>query len=239
VKTQEKHFKKALKLNPEMAYAHYHYACLLSEKGWEKYKLAEYHFKEALRINPERERFHNGYALFLLEKMGEERYAESEKHFKKALKLNPESSEIHSNYAGLLLQIGTERYPEAEKHVEKALEIDPENGPAWAHLGLLYIEEEDYEAYADCLLKALAYSDRKETIFEILPYLVTTLMARYVKQIEPYKETEEKYKACKRILVICKLLEREDEANFWYKNAKKHCKTPENESELDFIYKYH
>ena len=116
----EKHYKKALEINPNLAEAHSNYGVLLKEKLGRN-KEAENHYKRALEINPKKANAHYNYGLLLARPW--DGMKEAENHFKKALEINPKDAEAHSNYGVLLANLG--RNEESEKHYKKALEINP------------------------------------------------------------------------------------------------------------------
>ncbi|MGD2248537.1 MAG: tetratricopeptide repeat protein [Candidatus Methanofastidiosia archaeon] len=78
----EHHYKKALKINPEYAEAHYNYAILLKEK--KDFEKAEHHYKKALKINPEYADAHGNLGILYSD---QKKYSKAVKHFEKASKI--------------------------------------------------------------------------------------------------------------------------------------------------------
>ena len=93
----EKEYREAIKINPNLAYAHNNLGILLH--NLERYEETEKEFREAIKINPNYANAH--YILgFLLEEL--KRYEEAAIFLKKALQINPEfKSELCEIIEGL------------------------------------------------------------------------------------------------------------------------------------------
>jgi len=132
----EKHYKRAIELNPKDADLHFN--CGLSLYKQKKYDEAEKHYKEALKLNPKDAKAHINYGLLLFE---QKRYDEAEKHYKEALKDPNYAAKAHINYGLLLFE--QKRCDEAEKHYKEALKLNPDDfsaGVTLYNLALMFLD---------------------------------------------------------------------------------------------------
>ncbi len=138
----EKHYKRALEIDPDDAEAHYNYAILLQNLG--RKKEAEKHYKRALEIDPEYAAAHYNYAI-LLEELG--RKKEAEKHYKRALEIDPDYAKDWANL-GRLYQT-TSRPTEARRCYKRALKLGtlPDGGER-VRQWLAELDEDDSAAKA-------------------------------------------------------------------------------------------
>jgi len=74
--------------------------------------------------------------------------------FKKALESEPDSARAHINLASTLGMLG--QSDEAISHYNKALELDSKNTTAHFNLGVIYIENSDFEAAKEHLLEVVS-----------------------------------------------------------------------------------
>jgi tetratricopeptide (TPR) repeat protein len=129
----EKHYKKAIEINPKFEDSHYNYAILLNELN--RKTEAEEQYKKAIELNPKYAGAYNNYA-FLLKELN--RKTEAEEQYKKAIEINPKYAEAYNNYANLLIELN--RKTEAEEYYKKAIKINPKYEGAHYNYANLLIE---------------------------------------------------------------------------------------------------
>ncbi len=124
----ERHFRRAVELDPESSMAHYDLGTVLRARG--EVEAAIGHFGRALEIRPDyvRARVNLGVALA---SRGEAGAAIG--HFRQALAADPGDPGAHTNL-GVALQSKGE-LEAAESHLRRALAIDPDHVPAHESLG--------------------------------------------------------------------------------------------------------
>jgi len=127
-----KHFRQALRINPDYALAHYNLGSAMLERG----ELGEAikHFRQTLRINPDyAEAHHNlGNAMF-----GQGKLEEAVKHYRQTLRINPAYAEAHHNLGSAMAKRG--ELGEAIKHYRQALRINPDYAEAHNNLGVAFL----------------------------------------------------------------------------------------------------
>lgn len=123
-------FEQAVKLDPNLADAHFRLAVAYdlfeeSEKAQKSYLQAVKIYQKQTIKNPK-----DAHAFFYLgrayDKTGDEQKAQ--KALQQAVKLQPEDGEYHYELGTVLIELA--QYPEALKELKKAIEIDPENARA-------------------------------------------------------------------------------------------------------------
>jgi tetratricopeptide (TPR) repeat protein len=123
------HFEKALRIEPNQAFAHATLGMVLLEMGRVEDSLA--HLQKAVEIQPDSVEAHSNLGLAFLQ-IG--RLNESVTHLQRALEIDPGHANAHYNLGNTFLQMG--RFNEALAHYDKALEINPNdvevlNNMAW------------------------------------------------------------------------------------------------------------
>lgn len=121
-----------------------------------------------------------------------ESLSRAREHFEQAISLDPDYALAYSGLAdalSLLVDYGNARLeavaPAVEAHISRALALEPGLGEAYASLGLLRLQQEDYPAAAEALRRAL----------ERAPENVQALMwyGSVLKEQERYRETLDAY----------------------------------------------
>lgn len=155
----EKHFIKALELNPTQIEYYFDYAEFLEEKG--ELESAEEQIKKALELDLNSAFGHYYYAK-LLDKR--ENNDDAEKHFIKAIELNPTQIIFYISYSAHLDKIG--KLDNAEEQLQKALKLDPNS--AFCHCGyaILLDEKGNVDEAKKFFIKALELDPDGEYIRE-------------------------------------------------------------------------
>ena len=117
-------YRKAIKLNPDFADAHFNLGNLMRNLG--KLKEAEISYLKAIEINPNFANAHSNLGNALRD-LGNLHQAEVS--FRKAIEINPNNAIFHSNLAGILKNFG--KLKEAELSCLKAIEINPNYARAY------------------------------------------------------------------------------------------------------------
>ena len=120
-------FKQALKIDPELAEAHFrlgltHDALGQSDEAQEAYKTAIEKYKKQLAKNDDDAEAHYNIGQAYA---GRSLYAEAVTEYRKATKLKSDDTDIYYDLGEALTKLA--RYDEAVAAFSKALEIDPEN----------------------------------------------------------------------------------------------------------------
>ena len=122
--------RKAIKLNPEYAEAHYNLGIILKNLG--KLKEAESSYHKAIELNP-------NYAIAfcnlgnILKDRG--KLKEAELAIRKAIKLNPDYAIAYSNLGSILKDRG--KLKEAELAIHKAIKLNSNNAETHYKLGII------------------------------------------------------------------------------------------------------
>ena len=114
------HYHKALRINPNYAWAHMNLGNALEKQG--RSKEAIRHYYEALRITPDLAEAHYNLANAL---MRQGKFEEASRHYYKTLGINPDHLEAHYNL-GVALVLQEDRSG-AAYHFSQVLRIDPGN----------------------------------------------------------------------------------------------------------------
>ena len=117
-------YRKAIKLNPDFADAHFNLGNLMRNLG--KLKEAEISYLKAIEINPNFANAHSNLGNALRD-LGNLHQAEVS--FRKAIEINPNNAIFHSNLGGILKDFG--KLKEAELSCLKAIEINPNYARAY------------------------------------------------------------------------------------------------------------
>lgn len=122
-------FQQALKLDPELAEAHFRlgltYDALAQEQEAEEaYKKAVEAYKKYLSINGNSDDAEAHYNLGQTY-AGLHLYSEAVREYRQATRLKPEDAAIHYDLGQALMRLA--QYDEASRAFEKSLELDPEN----------------------------------------------------------------------------------------------------------------
>ena len=113
---------------------------------------AEKTFQQAAALRPDNWDGYNALAAFY-DRQG--KYPQSEAAYKQALQITPDNAEVYYNLGGAYLdQGGPEAIAEAEQALKKSLSLSP-SYPAYANLGLLYMQQKHYAESAAYTEQAL------------------------------------------------------------------------------------
>ncbi len=144
----EAHYKTAVKLSPDHAYALNSYGAFLLEQA--QLEQARPLLEKALTLEPANFQIQNNMGL-LLYRTGD--LAGAEKHLIAAIRGNPKWPNPHANIGDVLRD---SRRPElAEKAYKQALTLNPRHAQAWRNLGALYAEQKRLDEAIDALRRAV------------------------------------------------------------------------------------
>jgi tetratricopeptide (TPR) repeat protein len=124
-----RHYKQALRLNPDFADAHVNLGDALRKTGRIEEAIGQY--EEAMRIKPDFPKAHFALGVAWLQ-VG--RTQEALRQCEEALRLNPDFVEAHDNLGAALLMSG--RKAEAIEQFEQSLHLNPERFEAHYNLGV-------------------------------------------------------------------------------------------------------
>ncbi len=144
----EAHYKTAVKLSPDSAYALNSYGAFLLEQA--QLEQARPLLEKAFRLEPANFQILNNMGL-LLYRMGDLQGAE--KHLIAAIRANPKWPNPHANIADVLRD--SRRHELAEKAYKQALTLNPRHAQAWRNLGALYAEQKRLDEAIDALKSAV------------------------------------------------------------------------------------
>jgi tetratricopeptide (TPR) repeat protein len=96
------------------------------------------------------------------------RFPEAIAQYRHALELTPDNAQLYSNLAAVYLNAGdTKSLAEAEQALKKSIELSP-GYPAYANLGVLYLEEKRYADAATATEQALKIDNRDYMVWNNL-----------------------------------------------------------------------
>lgn len=143
-------FQHALDLDPKDAAALGGLARSYERSG--RIAEAEKTFQESAAMRPNDWDGYNGLGAFY-DRQG--KYPQSFAAFQQALQITPDNAEIYFNLGAAHLDAGgAQSLSEAERDLKKSVALDP-SYPAYANLGLLYMQEKRYAEAATATEKAL------------------------------------------------------------------------------------
>ncbi len=155
VKEKEKLFKRALRLDPKLYWAHYALGFLYERLG--RLKDSEREFRAALKIKPDWAEAYVGLG-FLFLNHGKNR--EALENLQKACELDPANIDAHMNLGYLYRRV--HHYDKAIAEFKRVLDIDPDNPWAQNNLGVCYYRQGLFSLAAKCYRRALD-SERYDT----------------------------------------------------------------------------
>jgi tetratricopeptide (TPR) repeat protein len=151
-------FKEAIRLDPEIAIAHYNEGVALQYLN--RPEEAVESFKEAIKLDPEyaNAHCHEGISLQNLN-----RWKESVESFKEAIKLDPEYANAFCGYGATLGKLG--RLEEAVELFKEAIRLDPENANAHIGYGFALSNQEKLREAAELFKEAIRLDPENANAF--------------------------------------------------------------------------
>ncbi len=151
----QQEFQQALSLDPNNPSAELGLARNYASVG--RNADAETAFKRAIALRPDDWNGYNDLANFY---DAQGKYAQAIGEFQKALRLTPDNAQLYYNMGAVYLDMGRPAvFPKAEAALKKSLSLGP-SYPAYANLGLLYLQEKRYSESAAMTKKALEIDDK-------------------------------------------------------------------------------
>jgi eukaryotic-like serine/threonine-protein kinase len=143
-------FQHALQLDPKDAEALGGLARSYETSG--RTADAEKTFHESIALRPDDWTVHNNLGAFY-DRQG--KYPEAIAAYQKALQVTPDNAEVYSNMGGAYIDQGGEKaLAQAEQALKKSIDLNPRY-PAFANLGMLYMQEHRYAEAAEATEQAL------------------------------------------------------------------------------------
>jgi tetratricopeptide (TPR) repeat protein len=144
--------EKALEKNARLAEAH---VKLIAIYGQLRQPLkAEGHFQAAVRLEPQNPESYFNRGLVLA---SQEEFVEAESSFRKVLEINPQYLAAQLNVGSMLEAQG--KPSDAMVEYKKVLDKNPEDAQAHFSLGRILVNQEDYKAGIEHLLKSINVGD--------------------------------------------------------------------------------
>ena len=176
-------FQHALQMDPKNASALVGLARSYEESG--RTADAEKAFQQAVALRPEDWTGHNKLGAFY-HRHG--KYSQAISEYQEALKLTPDNSEVYSNLGSAYVDEGSAKsMPLAEQALRKSIELSP-GYPAYANLGMLFMQERRYADAAGALEQALKINSNDFMVWN-------NLMVAYAGKGEPDKAVAARRKA--------------------------------------------
>jgi eukaryotic-like serine/threonine-protein kinase len=176
-------FQHALQMDPKNASALVGLA--RSYEGSGRTVDAEKAFQQAVALRPEDWTGHNKLGAFY-DRHG--KYPQAISEYQEALKLTPDNSEVYSNLGSAYVDEGSAKsMPLAEQALRKSIELSP-GYPAYANLGMLFMQERRYADAAGALEQALKINSNDFMVWN-------NLMVAYGGKGEPDKAVAARRKA--------------------------------------------
>jgi eukaryotic-like serine/threonine-protein kinase len=156
-------FQHALTLDPKNSLALAGLALAYENSG--RIADAEATYQKAVALRPEYWDGYNSLAGFYAR---HNKFSEAIAQYRHALELTPDNAQLYSNLAGAYLDSGDPKFLAAgEQALKKSIELSP-GYPAYANLGLLYMEEKRYSDAAAATEKALQFDARDYMVWNNL-----------------------------------------------------------------------
>jgi serine/threonine-protein kinase len=176
-------FQHALQLDPKDAQALGGLARSYEKSG--RIADAEKTFQEAIALRADDWTGYNNLGAFY-ERKG--KYPQAIAAYQQALKITPDNAEVYSNIGSAYIDQGGEKaLPPAEQALKKSIELNP-GYPAFANLGMLYMQEHRYAEAAAATEQALKINGNDYMVWN-------NLMVAYQGAQEPDKATAARHKA--------------------------------------------
>ena len=148
LKEAEFSYRKAIKIEPNYAEAHYNLGNILLGLG--KLKEAELSYRKAIELKPNYAQAHSNLGI-ILRNIG--KLKEAELSLRKAIESKPDYSEAYSNLATILKDL--DQLEEAELILRKAIELKPDFTIAYSNLGTILKDLDQLEEAELILRKAI------------------------------------------------------------------------------------
>ena len=146
---------------------------------------AEKTFQESIALRPDDWTGHNNLGAFY-DRQG--KYPQAIAAYEQALKITPDNAELYSNLGSAYVdQGGPKALAQAEQALKKSIELNP-GYPAFANLGMLYMQEHRYAEAAAATEQALKINGNDYMVWN-------NLMIAYQGAKEPDKAAEARRKA--------------------------------------------
>jgi serine/threonine-protein kinase len=143
-------FQHALQMDPKDADALSGLARSYEQSG--RIADAEKTFKEAIALRPEDWTGYNKLGAFY---DGQGKYPQAVEAYQQALRLTPDNADVYSNLGSAYVdEGGAKSMPLAEQALRKSIELSP-GYPAYANLGMLFMQERRFADAATALEQAL------------------------------------------------------------------------------------
>jgi serine/threonine-protein kinase len=143
-------FQHALQMDPKDADALSGLARSYEQSG--RIADAEKTFKEAIALRPEDWTGYNKLGAFY---DGQGKYLQAVEAYQQALRLTPDNADVYSNLGSAYVdEGGAKSMPLAEQALRKSIELSP-GYPAYANLGMLFMQERRFADAATALEQAL------------------------------------------------------------------------------------
>ena len=184
----EQAYKKAVEVDPVLAYPWYGLGNLLADQ-LQRYDEAEQAYKKAIEVDPSYALPWNNLGNLLTDQL--QRYEEAEQAYKNAIEVDPNYA-LPWNNLGNLLAGQLQRYDEAEQAYIKAIEVDPVYAYPWNGLGYLLAGQlERYEEAEQAYKKAIEVDPGFAYPWNGLGNLLADQLQRYEEAEQAYKKAIE------------------------------------------------
>ena len=172
-------FEKAIKLAPETASSHFHYARALEAVS--RIREAIQAYQMAIKLQPNNPNFYP--ALGLLLTLSNQSTA-AVACYRKAYELNPNSSDANYFLAQALLE--EDKSEEAEKAIRRALQLHTKSAKAYAVLGSIQQQMGRFDEAKASLFKAIELQPEFST-----PYSVLSTGLKFTEEDRPFVDKME------------------------------------------------
>lgn len=176
-------FQRALQLDPKDAAALGGLARSYEKSG--RSADAEKTFQEAIALRPDDWTGHNNLGAFYGRRG---KYPQAIQAYQQALQITPDNADVYSNLGSAYLDEGGDKaLPLAEQALKKSIALNP-GYPAYANLGILYLQERRYSEAAAATQQGLKINGNDYMVWG-------NLMVAYEGANEPDKAREARQKA--------------------------------------------